>query len=87
MSQTMQRQTNQVPAWLVFGGGVIGIVGAIVTKHAESVGEFIPSMSIRAGASDAAAAVVASDWGLGLLCAGAVVALAGLVAIATRRPT
>jgi hypothetical protein len=87
MSQTMQRQTNPMPVWLVFCGGVIGVVGAIVTKHADSVGEFILALSIRAGASDVAAAVVASDWGLGLLCAGAVVVLAGLVAIATRRPS
>jgi hypothetical protein len=84
MSQTMQRQTNQMPVWLVFCGGVIGVVGAIVTKHAESV---ILALCAREGASDLAAAIVPSDWGLGLLCAGALVVLAGLVAIAARRPT
>jgi hypothetical protein len=87
MSQTMQRQTNQMPVWLVFCGGVIGVVGAIVTKHAESVGAFILALCARVGASDLAAAIVPSDWGLGLLCAGALVVLAGLVAIAARRPT
>lgn len=87
MSQTVQRQTNQMPAWLVFWGAAIGVVGAILKKHAESVGEFIRTLCIRAGASDVAATVVPSDWALGLLCTGAVVALAGAVAIAARRPT
>jgi hypothetical protein len=86
MSQSMQRQTNQMPVWLVFCGGVIGVVGAIIKNHAESVGEFILTLSLRAGASDVAAAVVAHDWGLGLLCTGAVVGIAGLIAIAARRP-
>jgi hypothetical protein len=86
MSQTVQRQTNQMPAWLVFWGAAIGVVGAILKKHAESVGEFILALRIRAGASDVAATVVPSDWALGLLCTGAVVALAGAVAIAARRP-
>jgi hypothetical protein len=86
MSQTLQRQTNQVPVWLVFCGGVIGIVGAIIKNHAESIGEFILAPSIRAGASEVAVAVVAGDWGLGLLCTGAVVVIAGLIAIAARRP-
>ena len=87
MSQTVQRQTNQMPAWLVFWGAAIGVVGAILKKHAESVGEFILALCIRAGASDVAAVVVPRDWGLGLLSTGAVVALAGAVAIAARRPT
>jgi hypothetical protein len=87
MSQTVQRQTNQMPAWLVFWGASIGVVGAILKKHAESVGEFILALCIRAGASDVAATVVPSDWASGLLCTGAVVALAGAVAIAARRPT
>jgi hypothetical protein len=86
MSQTVQRQTNQMPAWLVFWGAAIGVVGAILKKHAESVGEFILALRIRAGASDVAATVVPSDWALGLLCTGAVVALVGAVAIAARRP-
>jgi hypothetical protein len=85
MSQTVQRQTNQMPARLVFWGAAIGVAGAILKKHAESVGEFILALCIRAGASDGAATVVPSDWGLGLLCTGAVVALAGAVAIAARR--
>jgi hypothetical protein len=86
MSQTMQRQTNQAPVWLVFFGGVIGVIGAIVQNHADSIGEFILAPSIRVGASHVAAAVVASGWGLGLLFTGAVVVLAGLVAIAAHRP-
>jgi hypothetical protein len=87
MSQTVQRQTNQMPVWLFFCGGVIGVVGAIIKNHAESLGEFILALSARAGASDLAAAVVPSDWGLWLLCTGAGVVLAGLVVIAARRPT
>jgi hypothetical protein len=86
MSQTVQRQTNQMPAWLVFWGAAIGVVGAILKKHAESVGEFILALCIRAGASDVAATVVPSDWALGLLCTSAVVADCA-VAVAARRPT
>jgi voltage-gated potassium channel len=41
MSQTVQRQTNQMPAWLMSSGAVIGIVGAIVKKQAENIGELI----------------------------------------------
>jgi voltage-gated potassium channel len=41
MSQTVQRQANQMPAWLMSSGVVIGIVGAIVKKQAESIGELI----------------------------------------------
>ncbi|HJV14213.1 MAG TPA: hypothetical protein VJ625_10005 [Propionibacteriaceae bacterium] len=85
MSQTM-RQTNQRPALLIFWGVAIGLVGAILQEHSGSVGELILALCIRAGASDGAAAIVPSDWGLGLLCTGAVVALAGFVAIAARRP-
>jgi hypothetical protein len=86
MSQTVQRQTNQTPVRLVFWGVAIGLVGAILKEHSGSVGELLLALCIRAGASDVAAAVMPSDWGLGLLCTGAVVALAGLVAIAARRP-
>jgi hypothetical protein len=85
MSQTMERQTNQMPAWLVFWGAAIGVVGAILKKHAESIGEFILALCIRAGASDVAAVIMPRDWGLGLLSIGAVVALAGLVAICSLR--
>jgi voltage-gated potassium channel len=41
MSQTVQRRANQMPAWLMSSGVVIGIVGAIVKKQAESIGELI----------------------------------------------
>ena len=41
MSQTVQRQTNQMPAWLMTSGAVAGVVGAIVKKHAENIGELI----------------------------------------------
>jgi hypothetical protein len=87
MSQTVQRQTTPIPAWLVFSGVVIGVVGAIMKDHAESVGELVLALGSWAGASDFAAAIVHADWGLGLLVAGAIVALAGLVAVAARRPT
>lgn len=41
MSQTVQRQTNQMPAWLMSSGAVVGVVGAIVKKHAEKIGELM----------------------------------------------
>jgi voltage-gated potassium channel len=41
MSQSVQRQTNQMPDWLMSSGVVIGIVGAIVKKYAENIGELI----------------------------------------------
>ena len=66
MSQTVQRQTNQMPAWLVFWGAAIGVV-VPTPEHAESVLTIL-ALCIRAGASDVAATVVPSDWALGLLC-------------------
>jgi hypothetical protein len=38
MSQIVQRETNHMPAWLIFAGVAIGVVGAAVKKHAESIG-------------------------------------------------
>jgi voltage-gated potassium channel len=44
MSQTVQRQTNQMPAWLMSSGAVVGVIGAILKKHAETVGELIGNL-------------------------------------------
>ena len=85
MSQTLQRPTNRIPAWLMFTGVVIGIVGATVTKHAENVGELVGALGRRT-ATTASATASPADWGLGLLIVGAIVLLAGLVVIAVRRP-
>jgi hypothetical protein len=41
MSQTVERQTNQMPAWPMSSGAVVGIVGAIVKKPAEKIRELI----------------------------------------------
>ena len=81
MSKGMQRPMGQVPAWLVFSGVAVGVVGASVRKHAESVAEFVFLRS-RTGNSDLAAAVALGHWGWVLLVAGTVVVLAGLVVIA-----
>ena len=86
MSQTLQRQTNQMSVRLVFWGVAIGVVGAILRKHAENVGEFVGVLGSRAATSDLVTAAPA-DWGTGLLIIGVMVLLAGLVVIATRRPT
>jgi hypothetical protein len=85
MSQTLRRQTNQMSAWLVFSGVLIGIVGATVKKHAENVGELLRALGRRTAASDPVTA--APNWGLGLLIVGVIVLLAGFVVIAARRPT
>jgi hypothetical protein len=85
MSQTLQRSTNRLPAWLVFSGVVIGTVGAAVTKHAKYVGELLGALGRPTAVLDPAAASP-PDWGLGLLIVGAIVLLAGLVVIAARRP-
>ena len=85
MSQTLQRPTNQIPAWLVFAGVVIGIAGATVTKHAEDVGELLGALG-KQTATSASATSSPADWGLGLLIVGAIVLLAGLIVIAVRRP-
>jgi hypothetical protein len=82
MSEAMQRQTRQTPAWLLFTGVAIGVVGASVNKHAESVGELAVVLRGRTENSDAPVAVVLGQWGLLLLVVGAVVVLAGLVVIA-----
>ena len=82
MSEAMQRQTGQTPAWLLFSGVAIGAVGASVNKHAESVGELVVALRGRTENSDAAVAVALGQLGLLLLVVGAVVVLAGLVVIA-----
>ncbi len=76
MSQTVHRQTNQLPAWLMSSGVVIGIVGAIVKKQAESIGELIgllrserPSRTARRAAPTDRAVLSrrwerATDWPL-----------------------
>ena len=82
MSEAKQRQTGQTPAWLLFSGVAIGVVGASVKKHAESVGELVAALATRTYSSDVAVAAALGQAGLALLVAGAVVALAGLVMIA-----
>jgi hypothetical protein len=82
MNEAMQRQTGQTPAWLLFSGVAIGVVGASVNKHAESVGERVVALSGRTENSDATVAVVLGQWSLLLVVAGAVVVLAGLVVVA-----
>jgi hypothetical protein len=86
MSQTLQRQTNQMSVRLVFWGVAIGVIGAMLRKHAENVGEFVGILGSRATTSDLVTAAPA-DWGMGLLIIGAVVTLAGLVGMTARRPT
>jgi hypothetical protein len=87
MSEAKQRQTGQTPAWLLFSGVAIGVVGASVKKHAESVGELVAALATRTYSSDVAVAAALGQGGLALLVAGAVVALTGLVMIAPCRPT
>jgi hypothetical protein len=82
MSEAMQRQTGQTPAWLLFSGVAIGVVGASVKKHAESVGELVAALATRTYSSDVAVAAALGQAGLALLVAGVFVALAGVVVIA-----
>jgi hypothetical protein len=84
MSEVMQRHMSPLPAWLMFSGATIAIVGASVTKHAESVLERVGALDSWADTLNLAA-VAPGEWGLGLLIVGAVVALSGL-AVAARRP-
>ena len=74
MSQTVQRQTNQMPAWLMSPGAVVGIVGAILKKHAEKIRELIglqrrpPQIARRAALTGRTASSQrwerATDWPL-----------------------
>ena len=81
MSEAMQRHTGQRPAWLLFSGVALGVVGASVNKHADSVGERVVVLRGRTENSDATVAV-ALDQGLLLLAVGAIVVLVGLLMIA-----
>ena len=69
MSEALQRHIGPMPTWLMFSGATIGIVGASVTKHAESVGEFVVALDSRAGTSNLAAAAP-ERWGSGCLSSG-----------------
>jgi hypothetical protein len=89
MSEVMQRHTDQLPALLVFSGVAIGVVGASVRKHAESVGELVVALGGWTDTSDVLVTGALGHWGLVLLVVGAVVAVAGLAVIAlgdNRRP-
>ena len=81
MSEAMQRQMGQTPAWLLFSGVAIGVVGASVKKHADSVGELVVALATRTYSSDVVAAAALGQVGLALVIAGSVVALAGLLVI------
>ena len=85
MSQVVQRQTNPMSVWLVFSGVVLGVVGASLRKHAESVGEVILALCIRVDISEVATVLMPSHWWIGMLIAGAVVLLSGFMAIAARQ--
>ena len=82
MSEAMQRQTGPRPAWLLFSGVAIGVVGASVNKHAESVSELVVALRGWTENSGATVRVVLGQWGLLLLVVAAVVVLAGLVVTA-----
>jgi hypothetical protein len=82
MSEAMRPQRGQMPALLVLSGVAIGVVGASVNKHAESVGELVVALGSPTDSSDVAMTVALGHWGLVLLVVGAVVVLAGLVVIA-----
>jgi hypothetical protein len=64
MSEAIQRQTGQTAAWLLFSGVAIGVVGASVKKHAESVGELVAALATRTYSSDVAvaAALAGEAW-------------------------
>ena len=51
MSQVVQRETNQLPDWLVFSGVAVGVIGASAKKHPESVGELVAALGGRIDAS------------------------------------
>ena len=82
MSEVLQRQAGHTSAWLLCSGAAIGVVGASVHKHAETVGELLVALRGRTENSDATAAGAFGQGGLLLLVVGAVVVLAGLVVIA-----
>jgi hypothetical protein len=82
MSEVMQRETRQTPAWLLFAGVAIGVVGASLNKHAESVGELAVVLRGRTENPVASVAVGLGQWSMLLLLVGAVVVLAGVIAIA-----
>jgi hypothetical protein len=82
MSQVVQRETNQLPDWLVFSGVAVGVIGASAKKHPESVGELVAALGGRIDASYVAVTFALGFWALVLLVAGAVAVLAGLVVIA-----
>jgi hypothetical protein len=82
MGEAVRLQTGRTPAWLLFSGVAIGVVGASVKKHAESVGELVVALSDRTKNSDVAMVIAVDQWGLLLLVVGAVVVLAGPVVIA-----
>jgi hypothetical protein len=68
MSEATQRQRGQMPAWLVFSGVGISVVGASAIKHAENLGELVGALGGGTDRSEVAMAVaplrrgVACHW-------------------------
>ena len=82
MSEAIQRHTGQRPAWLLLSGVAVGVVGASVIKHADSVGELVVVLRGRPENSDATVAVALGQGWL-LLVVGAILVLVGLLMIAS----
>ena len=82
MGEAMRRQTGRMPAWLLFSGVAIGVVGASVNKHAERAAEILVALRGRTENSDATVAGALDQWSLLLVVVGAVAVLIGLVMIA-----
>jgi hypothetical protein len=82
MSEAMRRQPGRMPAWLLFSGVAIGVIGASANKHAESVAELL--VAPRGGTENSVATVAGAldQWGSLLLVVGALAMLTGLVMIA-----
>ena len=69
MSEAMQRPMAPMPAWLVFSGAAIGIVGASVTEARGECRRTHPRSGQSGGPSNLAA-VTPGEWGLGCLSSG-----------------
>jgi hypothetical protein len=63
MGEAIQRHVGPISNWLVFSGVTLGVVGASVMKHTESVGELVRALDSWVEISKLAV-VAPAEWGL-----------------------
>jgi len=90
--QAASESGSSMRQWMIIAGVVTAIIGVITMvmaynrkEHAEDANEFAVALGGYASGSDMQSAITLGHIGLGLLIAGGLLGLAGLVVVALRK--